>query len=549
MRLIVCSNSAPRWQEDVGLLPRSPGGLVPLLVTLLDGGGDWVCTAPSGGSPTGPAGLPPASAGGDPVTVSVLPGGVTLHQVRQPDQVIQQHYLDIGVRLMLWLFHYLLDTAAQPVFDRQFAQAWTSFEAVNRAYASHLATILANSPDELVLINDYHLFLLPEMLAPGAGRRGQLAFFHGLPWCEPDYFGILPAAIRDRILASLLRCDVVGFHCTRWARAFAACCARYLPGCEVTDNSAPHNSAPHNSAPDNSATDNSATDNSATDLSATDLSATDLSATDLSATDISVRLGEHRTRLAVAPFPLDIEVVERMRSDPATAHWQERLSATQGDRRVITRADRIDLWKNLPRGFAAYQSLLESRPGLARDWWFCAVATTPSRTTERSRELQRTCEDMVASLNERFGAPGQPAVSLVYPDLATTRNCVVAALSRSDLTLVNPTFDGMNLVAKEALYLGERAPLLLSQNAGAHEQLARCVTALQPFDVEGTAAILTDAMNGGIPARAEAGRRLLSGQNAAGWLAQLVGPALVGSALVSPALISPAMAEPVRRQA
>ena len=48
MRLIICSNSAPRWQDGVGLLPRSPGGLVPLLVTLLgEHGGDWVCTAPT----------------------------------------------------------------------------------------------------------------------------------------------------------------------------------------------------------------------------------------------------------------------------------------------------------------------------------------------------------------------------------------------------------------------------------------------------------------------------------------------------------------------
>jgi trehalose-6-phosphate synthase len=29
-----------------------------------------------------------------------------------------------------------------------------------------------------------------------------------------------------------------------------------------------------------------------------------------------------------------------------------------GGRQVIARADRIDLWKNLPRGFAAYERLL-----------------------------------------------------------------------------------------------------------------------------------------------------------------------------------------------
>jgi trehalose 6-phosphate synthase len=475
MRLVVCSNSAPRWQEDVGLLPRSPGGLVPLLITLLSNGGDWVCTAPSGGPPTSPGKLLPWSSADDPVTVTSLPGGVTLHQVHQPAAAIEQHYEIIGVRLMLWLFHYLLDTSRQPAFDRQFAKAWAGFEAVNRAYARHLATVLANSRDELVLINDYHLFLVPEMLGQAAGRRSQIAFFHGLPWCEPDYFGILPTAIRNRILTSLLCCDVIGFHCTRWARAFAACCARYLPGCKISDD--------------------------------------------------SVLSSAHRTRLAVAPFPLDVEVVERMRGEAATARWHERLGQLGRGRRMIARADRIDLWKNLPRGFAAYQSLLERKPSLAQEWWFCAVATTPSRTTERSRDLQRWCEEMVASLNEQFGAPGRPAVSLIYPELATTRNCVLAALSQSDLTLVNPTFDGMNLVAKEALYLGERAPLLLSVNAGAYEQLASYVASLQPFDVEATAAVMAEALTGGIPARQEPGRLLLSGQDAVGWLAQLAGPA------------------------
>jgi len=468
MRLIICSNSAPRWQDGVGLLPRSPGGLVPLLVTLLgEHGGDWICTAPAGGPPAVP-GRPP-SAGGESVEVTTLPDGVTLHQVRQSKAVLEQHYTEIGIRLMLWLFHYLFDTAREPLFDRRFAEAWTGYETVNRAYADRLAKLMTNAPDELVLINDYHLFLVPEMVGRGAGR---LAFFHGLPWCEPDYFGLLPAHIRDRILTSLLHCDIVGFHSTRWAQAFLACCARFLPGCVVEDG--------------------------------------------------GVVFEGHATRIAVAPFPLDVDTVERMRGESDTALWREHLHGLGEGRQMIARADRIDLWKNLPRGFAAYESVLERKPGLADEWWFCAVATPPSRTTERSRDLQRKCEKMVSRINERFGLPNRPAVSLVYPDLVTTRNCVVAALSSADLTLVNPTLDGMNLVAKEALYLGERAPLLLSVNAGAYEQLAGHVTPVEPFDVESTALTMLDAMNGGgVSASQAAGRELLSGQTAAGWLKKL----------------------------
>jgi trehalose 6-phosphate synthase len=455
MKLIVCSNSAPRWQEDGGLSPRSPGGLVPLLVTLLrEYGGDWVCTEPGA--------VPEAD-----VAVTPLPGGVTLHRVRQTETVLDQHYTQIGIRLMLWLFHYLFDTAREPVFDRTFASAWDGYETVNRAYADRLGSLVTG--DELVLINDYHLFLVPEMLGP---RTGRLVFFHGLPWCDPDYFRLLPPRIRDRILTSLLRCDVVGFHCDRWAQAFLACCAQLLPGCAVYDR--------------------------------------------------RVVFEGHETSIAVAPFPLDVGTVERLRSEPDTALWQERLHAIGDGRGVIARADRIDLWKNLPRGFAAYESLLDRKPGLADEWWFCAVVTSPSRTTERTRELRDTCEAMVARINERHGRPDRPAVSLVYPDLLTTRNCVVAALSQADLTLVNPTMDGMNLVAKEALFLGEKAPLLLSVNAGAYEELAGHVTPIEPFDVEATALTMLDAMGRtGVSPEQAAGRSLLRGQDAATWLARL----------------------------
>lgn len=471
MKLVICSNSSPLWQDGVGLVSRSPGGLVPLLVTLLaEHGGDWVCTVPLGGEPVRSSN-PDSS--GDGIEVVTLPGEVTLHQVRQPEEVLEQHYEQIGIKLMLWLFHYLFDTSLEPVFDAEFDRAWAGYEAVNRAYADHLPTVLTNAPDELVLINDYHLFLVPELLEPPARRENTIAYFHGLPWCEPDYFGILPARVRDRILTSLLRCDIVGFHSTRWARAFQACCARFLPGCRTDDG--------------------------------------------------GVLFDGHRTRVTVATFPLDVPVLERMREDPATARWRQRLAGRADGRRVLARADRMDLWKNLPRGFAAYRSLLERRPDLAGTWWFCAVVTAPTRGTDRSRRLRQVCEEMVEEINERFGAPDRPAVSLIWPDRATTRHCVVAALADADVVLVNPTLDGMNLVAKEALFLAEHGTVLLSPNAGAYEGLANYVTPVDPFDVEATAAAIQAAMDrDAVPAAQLAGREMLRRHGVSTWLEDLV---------------------------
>jgi len=464
MRIITCSNSAPRWRGEGALLPRSPGGLVPILITLLrEHGGDWIFTAPAGSGPVD----------GTPISVG---NGVSLHPVRVPEPMGRQHYELVGIRVLLWLFHYLLDTSQQPTFDGDLARAWAGYEAVNRAYATRLGELWENSADELILVNDHHLFLVPGFLEElGRRRRSRLAFFQGIPWCEPEYFGILPDRIRDRIMHSLLRCDVVGFHATRWAGAFLACCERFLAGAEVTDR--------------------------------------------------TVHFRGHRTVVAVAPFPLDTGVVDRMRVEPATERWQRTLGRLAGGRRMLARAGRLDLWKYLPRGFAAYQTLLESRPQLADEWGFCAVVTPPSRATDRGREYQRLCQAMVARINDRFGQGGREAATMVFPDPGGgSRNCVVAGLAGSDVTLVNPTFDGLNLVAKEAMYLAERAPLLLSVNAGAYERLAPHVIGLHPFDVQATAAALAAAMEqAGGPPGSGTGRRLLRGESAAAWLGTLTG--------------------------
>src|SRR5512143_607668 len=467
VRLVACSNSAPRLWEAAGLSPRSPGGLVPLLVSLLDEtqGGDWVCTVPAGADDLGDG----------PVRI---PGDITLHPIRMPDRILEQHYLTIGVQLMLWLFHYLFDTSWEPSFDSAFSEAWDGYEAVNRAYANQLSKMDIGKNDQL-LINDYHLFLVPELLSrQPAVSPGRMAYFHGLPWCEPDYYAILPPFVRERILTSLLRCDVVGFHDSRWATAFQRCCHRFLPDSKVDDH--------------------------------------------------EVRFGGRSTRVAVAPFPLDTDALKRMAEEAKTADWRGRISTLSGGRRVLARADRLDLWKNHLRGFAAYRSLLQSDPKLAGDWLFCAVTTTPSRTTERSREYQRRCEALVAEINDCYGSADRPAVSLVYPDASSSRQCVTAALSEAHVTLVNPTIDGMNLVAKEALFVAHRAPLLLSVNAGAYEQLAPHVTPVQPYDVDGTAGVLAaamaDACGGGssMPGPPPQVTTLLAGAGSTGWLAQLM---------------------------
>jgi trehalose 6-phosphate synthase len=99
----------------------------------------------------------------------------------------------------------------------------------------------------------------------------------------------------------------------------------------------------------------------------------------------------------------------------------------------------------------------------------------------------------------------------------------VAAYKQFDVLLVNAIFDGLNLVAKEAPLLNERdGVLVLSENAGAHEELGEWALTVNPFDVAGQAEAIHEALE--MPAgerrdRIDAIRTWVRENDLAEWLA------------------------------
>ena len=168
------------------------------------------------------------------------------------------------------------------------------------------------------------------------------------------------------------------------------------------------------------------------------------------------------------------------------------LSQVTGGRKLIVRVDRTELSKNILRGLAAYRELLATRP----EWHGRVVHLAfayPSRSavpeyrvyTERVREL-------AAEITAEFGTPDwNPLILEVKDDYPRSlAACVVA-----DVLLVNPTRDGMNLVAQEGPVLSERGcALVLSREAGAAAILGGSALLINPYDVSETAAALHQAL-------------------------------------------------------
>ncbi len=173
------------------------------------------------------------------------------------------------------------------------------------------------------------------------------------------------------------------------------------------------------------------------------------------------------------------------------------LDAEVGDRAFLVRVDRIELSKNVLRGFDAYEALLAADPDRHGTVVFGAYVY-PSRAGVAAYDRYRAAvEAKVDEINARFGTDDWTPV-LYDPHDDYPRS--MAALARADVVLVNPIRDGLNLVAKEAVVVNERhGQLVLSPEAGAWDELGELAWRADPFDVGATAA-MADALDAALDA-------------------------------------------------
>jgi trehalose 6-phosphate synthase len=272
---------------------------------------------------------------------------------------------------------------------------------------------------------------------------------------------MLPTAVGDELLAAMARFGACGFHSERWASAFRA----------------------------------------------------GLGAAGLDASG---------TRTFVSPLSSDPDRLRASAAGPDVAAALTRIEDSVGspDRTVIVRVDRMELSKNLLRGFWAFDELLEREPTHRERVVFVALAYPTRQGLAEYLAYQEEVEATVARINERWGTPGwTPVVLEVEDDYPRS----LAALTRYDVLLVNPVRDGLNLVAKEGPVINTRNGVLaLSREAGAFDQLAVGALEVNPFDVTGTATVLSEALALGPDersARARALREAILARTPADWLA------------------------------
>jgi trehalose 6-phosphate synthase len=205
-------------------------------------------------------------------------------------------------------------------------------------------------------------------------------------------------------------------------------------------------------------------------------------------------MGYEGRKVTVTAAPISVDPSEfddLAQSEPVLAAG--RVLADGRAEKVILRVDRTDPSKNIVRGFRAFEIYLDAHPEMHRRVVLLALLDPSRQDIPEYAEYVAAIQREARRVNDRFQQDGWAPIDLHMDDNFPQ---AVAAYKDYDVLLVNAIFDGLNLVAKEAPLVNERdGVLILSENAGAHEELGDWALTVNPFDVAGQAEAIHRALS------------------------------------------------------
>jgi trehalose 6-phosphate synthase len=345
----------------------------------------------------------------------------------------QKFYTVIANPLLWFVQHYLWPLVDAPDITKREIDAFENgYVPINTRFAEVVAEeVEARGGDVTVMVQDYHFYLVPQLLRDRCPDVFLHHFVH-IPWPQPDAWRVLPGRIREALYEGILGSDIVAFHTEHYARNFLLGCQELL--------------------------------NRPVDLEG-----------------LKVDVDGRTVRARWYPISIDPGQLEEKAASPEVGEQERELDARRRDH-LILRVDRADLSKNVVRGFKAYDVMLDDHPELSERVTFLALLQPSRQDVDEYAAYIEKIRRVVADVNLKHGTADWQPIDL---RLEENMDLALAAYKLFDVLVVNAIFDGMNLVAKEAVVVNQRHGVLaLSENTGAHEEMGRFALTVNPFDIQ-----------------------------------------------------------------
>jgi trehalose 6-phosphate synthase/phosphatase len=347
------------------------------------------------------------------------------------ERAMEKFYYGFCNKTIWPLFHYFPSYA---VYQNDF---YLHYKCVNQIFCEAVIDVM--QPDDVVWIHDYHLMLLPKLLRDKKPHV-PIGFFLHVPFPSFELFRLLPMTWRCETLQGLLGADLIGFHTYDYTQYFLRCVLRIL-GYE------------HNMG--------------------------------------NILLPDRLVKVDTFPMGIDFQ---KFQAEAATSGSpkDESWKALENFKIVLS-IDRLDYTKGILKRLQGYELFLEKNPQWQKKVVLVLVVVPSRVAVEHYQQIKKQIDELVGKINGRFGTIGWTPILYQYKFIPFQP--LVSLYAASDVALITPLRDGMNLIAKE--YIASRTKktgvLILSEMAGAAKELAEAVV-INPNNIEEIAGALKTSL-------------------------------------------------------
>jgi len=357
-----------------------------------------------------------------------------LHPVTIPASLHEKYYSGFCNNTIWPLFHYF------PWLTQFREDYWEAYVEANRLFANALEKVI--KPGDFIWIHDYQLLLLPAMIRERF-PQATIGFFLHIPFPSFEIFRLMPRKWREALLTGVLGSDVAGFHTQAYTRYFFLSVRNVLK------------------LP--------------------------------SQGKLNVMNQGRKTGLQTFPIGIEYNKFHDDCTSPKVLHEKQRIKKSIMNQKLIFSVDRLDYTKGLLHRLHAYETFLENNHTWHEKVVFNMVLIPSRDSIAQYQLMKKEIEATVGRINGRFSNLGWRPVIYQYRSLHHEE--LVALYDMSDVGLITPLRDGMNLVAKEyiASQVQNKGVLILSEMAGAAVELYQTII-INPYDQNETAEAIREAL-------------------------------------------------------